>query len=87
MIRINSSKGFADQVKRYESILKYFNIATVALQDRNATLSEWRTIIDILLSVISTKKNQEDYVLFNCSFKPTRVSTSGLHSTNQDFES
>jgi len=67
--------------------LEYFNYATKQLQTNCATLSDCRAVVDALIDLVATKKELSSSPLHNCTFEPTRISLTGRHSPDSEFES
>lgn len=86
-VRINASNSFKLEALRYEKMLQFFDIATLELQKRGATLYECRVVIDALVESIDANSEIAHSAMFDCRFTPKRVLLKGIHSPNSHFES
>lgn len=64
-IRLNTTEGFKFQAQQLEGMLKYFNIATLQLKKRVASLAQCRVFLDALAVLVERRKETDDSPLHN----------------------
>ena len=86
-ISLNTSEIFKEQSIHYGKMLSLFNIATVELQKKKATLHECRCVIEALVDTIEKEKCDTESPFHDCKFKPNRINLKGKLSPDSNFES